>query len=681
MALQKLLTTLTLCLLIALPVYAQDEVQPFAWDEGALALAVPTAWPEPATANANDRPTLALTAPDNGGIITLTILNHVALDASLPDLLREALAAQNTPSLDAPGPATFAGAVGSALSGASADGIYTGYGRVARLYDGRVLLVTALAPVGTQAAFAPLVEQVADSIVPGAGNEPVVNKGYNLLWENNGSPDAPLDVVTALAAGPDGQLYGLHNTDDILIFDAETGDLISRPIHELVSGAVDLAADDSGNVYLANPVCRCVAALSAAGDLLWWADGFGDGEPRQIALAGDALYAGDVNAGGALVRRVGPGVNLPLRPDLRAGRFWLAADSTGELVVLTDVGIALAFDGLRFRLLFADAALPDVRAIEVDSRGNLVVASASGGVVALDSTGNLSERLAPRVAGAPLAGEVVAPTTLATLPDGAIVIADARDGSGHLAALSPGALSLRIGATALVAGQPVIGALNAGSQSQAWTYRGEAGAEITLSAVDAGRTGALDVAVRLLGPDGAEIAYNDDQMGLDLYNRTDAQIARQTLPASGEYTVVVERVQGDGLYNLAVVETASLALNASGVTRLEGALSDAAPVISYIIEGEAGQVITATMDAETGSLDPYLKLYGPDGRLIAWNDDAADYDMGITAQVVLYELPESGAYRLEATRYDGAGRYRLVVVEMSLMQYTTPLCCLALARR
>lgn len=59
MALQKLLTTLTLCLLIALPVYAQDEVQPFAWDEGALALAVPTAWPEPATANANDRPTLS----------------------------------------------------------------------------------------------------------------------------------------------------------------------------------------------------------------------------------------------------------------------------------------------------------------------------------------------------------------------------------------------------------------------------------------------------------------------------------------------------------------------------------------------------------------------------------------------------------------------------------------------
>lgn len=662
MTLRSLPLLIVALLLAALPLSAQDDFQTFAWREGDLALLVPLSWPEPVAMADGERPALRLAAPDGNATITLSLLDHVALETSLPALLSEALAEQGTPGFATPSAITFAAAAGFELAGASPDGLHAGFARIARLFDGRVLLVTAIAPVA-ETAFAPLFDQIAGSIVPGADNEPL-RDSYSVLWEQGGTDATPLNRIDALASGPNRQLYALHGTGDILILNAETGEIISRPIHELVDGAVDLAVDGMGNIYLANPRCRCVAALSAAGDLLWQIEGFGENEPRQITLANDTVYASDYDGRGAFVRLVGRGVNLPLRPDLYAERFWLAADRSGHLFALTDTGVGLSFDGRNYRALFADVSLPDVRAVEVDSRDHLVVASSSGGVIVLDRAGNLRERLAARVASAPLPGEVLHPTALAALPDGTIIIADSRESGGHLTALSHHAQSFRIGEAELVAGQPVHGAISAGAPRQIWTYSGEAGREVTISAVDITRTGTLDVAIRLLGPDGAEIAYNDDQMGLDLYSAVDAQITRQLLPSTGSYSVVVEHVQGDGLYSLAIVETQSLALDDSGVTRLTGALSDAAPVASYLLEGESGQVFTFTMEALSGSLDPYLKLYGPDGTLIAWNDDAADYDMGITAQIVLFTLPASGTYRLDATRYDGAGQYSLVVVEM-----------------
>src|SRR5690606_11403726 len=96
----------------------------------------------------------------------------------------------------------------------------------------------------------------------------------------------------------------------------------------------------------------------------------------------------------------------------------------------------------------------------------------------------------------------------------------------------------------------------------------------------------------------------------------------------------------------------------TGIGELEAAFSDAL----WEFNGTAGQVVTITLEATNGDLDPLLRLIGPDGSTIAENDDAEDSALGTSAQVVGLSLPADGLYRLLATRFDGAGSYRLTVV-------------------
>ncbi len=224
---------------------------------------------------------------------------------------------------------------------------------------------------------------------------------------------------------------------------------------------------------------------------------------------------------------------------------------------------------------------------------------------------------------------------------------------------------LRFGAEMLIDGESVQGILDEANPEQRWTFEGNAGDTLTISATEVSRTGVLDVALRLVAPNGAEAAYNDDQRGADLYGALDAQIPDHRLPEDGTYTIVVERVAGDGLYSLGISRSRSFTLNAEQVTRLDGGLDDAHPRQHWRFEGQAGQVFTLTMRAENGSLDPLLQLYRPDGQLLAWNDDAADSAMGVTAQIVQVALPVGGTYTLDATRFEGAGDYSIVIVGTS----------------
>jgi hypothetical protein len=262
----------------------------------------------------------------------------------------------------------------------------------------------------------------------------------------------------------------------------------------------------------------------------------------------------------------------------------------------------------------------------------------------------------------PRAGEFVSPRAVAVGTDGTIYVVDSDGTFGSITALSRRAAPQRVGSTALVPGEAVHGWLDEQTAQQAWTYEGRAGDRLTVSGVEVNRTGELDVALHLIAPDGSEEAYNDDQLGLDLFGALDSQIAGHTLEASGTYTVIVERVAGRGMYSLGINPAETVTLNLDGVTRLEGLVADAIPTKYWQFDGQAGQTLTVTMRRVSGSLDPFLKLNDLNGDLLAWNDDAADPELGQDAQIVLVELRETGTYTLEATRYDGAGRYSLVIV-------------------
>lgn len=214
----------------------------------------------------------------------------------------------------------------------------------------------------------------------------------------------------------------------------------------------------------------------------------------------------------------------------------------------------------------------------------------------------------------------------------------------------------------LMLGVPAQGALDESTIEQSWTFEGIAGDVITLSAADISRDEGFDVALRLIAPDGREEAANDDQLGADLYGVFDAQLPAHKLEQTGTYTVIVERIGGSGIYTLGISAPQPFTLHADDVTHLEGWIGDAIPANEWMFEGRAGQVFTITMQTVSGSLDPYLKLYGTDGELFAWNDDAADLEMGTTAQITQVELPNDGSYTLQAARYDGAGRYTIIIV-------------------
>jgi hypothetical protein len=60
--------------------------------------------------------------------------------------------------------------------------------------------------------------------------------------------------------------------------------------------------------------------------------------------------------------------------------------------------------------------------------------------------------------------------------------------------------------------------------------------------------------------------------------------------------------------------------------------------------------------SQDSTLDTYLKLYGPDGKLVAADDDGAQIGSN---SFLVRKLSQAGTYTLIAARYSGSGAYRL----------------------
>ncbi len=70
----------------------------------------------------------------------------------------------------------------------------------------------------------------------------------------------------------------------------------------------------------------------------------------------------------------------------------------------------------------------------------------------------------------------------------------------------------------------------------------------------------------------------------------------------------------------------------------------------HTFEGRAGQLAIITMTSERPeAIDPFVRLYGPDGTLVGQDDDGAG---GLDARLVA-RLPADGRYEVEADTYDG----------------------------
>jgi hypothetical protein len=93
----------------------------------------------------------------------------------------------------------------------------------------------------------------------------------------------------------------------------------------------------------------------------------------------------------------------------------------------------------------------------------------------------------------------------------------------------------------------------------------------------------------------------------------------------------------------------------------------------YTFTGAAGQRIRIKMDATSGT-DTFLYLFGPDGSIVALNDDivlGTERNSRIPLEG-FFTLPQSGLYTIEATSFDNSatGGYTLALSEISSVSFT-----------
>ncbi len=489
---------------------------------------------------------------------------------------------------------------------------------------------------------------------------------YGVQWFAAADTDMPFLNLVSVASAPGNLLYAVDTNLGVIQMDSTSGDVLAIFTNERLSAPADVATDSAGNVYVADVACRCILTLGADG--LWQPEiaDFSSGAPLSITVAsGSRMYATDYDDTGVLVRVFQNGEDQAIALGAEVTRQpLLTIDAKSRVLAVTGQGTILALENGSFAPIFTLSGVAyGINDVAVDTSGNLLLATGTEGIVIVNSSGEVVERLGRIVANFPLAGEVVNPKGVAVSPDGTIYWVDSDGQFGAVTAMSRSAEAVRSGENSLMLDAPVQGTLSAAIPQQRWTFNAIGGQQVTINAVEVIHDGGLDVALRLLAPDGSEEAYNDDQFGADLYGLYDAQIPLHTLESSGAYTVVVEWVRGEGAYSLGINTDRSFDLSGDSVTRLEGHLQDALPTQRWQYVGRAGQVFTITMQAEVGgTLDPLLRLFAPNGELVAWNDDAADPALGVNAQLSRVTLPVDGTYVIEASRYEGEGAYTLVIV-------------------
>lgn len=527
-------------------------------------------------------------------------------------------------------------------------------GRVGRLPDHRIVYAFGTAP-----DFAPIANYVTldDAYLPEAA-------GYSLAWSVP-SPEfgVVIDTLQPRIAGVTANAEHIFavTQQGVIEFDLN-GTLIGAYPFLNPSTPTGIALGADGNIYVGDTVCRCLQVL---GRDRRWANpvgSFGANAPESVFATQDGtIYAVDHAENTYVLRTTNSGRERTFPLNFNASAAPIAGASANEILVvewlqsLIDNSVAGAISSLdtttilpelKFWLPYSPEQVIDVA---VHPEGWLAVALQDGSIMRANADGGLT----------PLAADLPGISTLNFSPSNDLIIGWA-DGSIGLATTS--APPDRVGNTTIVPFAPVLGNLSERVPAQRWQFVGEAGQVITLATTDFQRRDTLDMALSLVAPSGAVVAENDDQQGIALWGSFDSYIPSFTLPESGIYSVDVSRINGDGSYALALTVDRTFALEDQAIT-LTGALSDIIPVDRWVFQGHRGQIVTVTLRAESGDLDPLLTMMLSDGRPLARNDDADDPELGINSQLFRIELPRDDTYILEASRFDftGAGDYSMLV--------------------
>ena len=173
----------------------------------------------------------------------------------------------------------------------------------------------------------------------------------------------------------------------------------------------------------------------------------------------------------------------------------------------------------------------------------------------------------------------------------------------------------------------------------------QAGQIITLTAAG---TAGLDTVLTLIGPDGRQVAVNDDVMMGDLSSRIIYAADRP-----GRYTAVVSGyADATGPFDLDVYYGANVGLSYQART-----LSDAVVTLSrrqteasFVVDLPAGEPFVASTIALGEGMDTTLRLVDAAGEVVAENDDRGD---GTLNSQIVFQTAQGGRYTVVVSSFSG----------------------------
>jgi hypothetical protein len=210
--------------------------------------------------------------------------------------------------------------------------------------------------------------------------------------------------------------------------------------------------------------------------------------------------------------------------------------------------------------------------------------------------------------------------------------------------------------TTLQYGSSVVGRITPEEPLVFYFLRAQRGDVITISMHRT--SGNLDPHLDLAQSNGLILVSNDDDPLVE--GTLDAGINRYTVLKTGVYLIVATRFGREvgntkGSYVLSVSQVAPDELGLTpGDARLidyglplDGTIDNDVPVRYYRFDGRRGDVIAVMMTAQSGNLDPLVKLADANLAVITQDDDSGG---GKDARIAAYSLPAAGTYYLLATR-------------------------------
>lgn len=203
------------------------------------------------------------------------------------------------------------------------------------------------------------------------------------------------------------------------------------------------------------------------------------------------------------------------------------------------------------------------------------------------------------------------------------------------------------------ANQRLSGELTARAPRASFTLDLQAGQVVTLATESSEN---LDTILALNGPNGRQVAQNDDEQEGVLSSRIVYAVR-----TAGRYTAVVTGYGGArGTFDLNV----AYGLDA-GLSRAARRLRDELVTLSaqrrdvrYPVELSAGDIFVASTYAFTENLDSTLLLRDSSGATVAQNDDRGD---GTLNSQLIYQAPAAGRYEVVVSTYSGEGVGELAV--------------------